>query len=124
MSWVGAGGPVAAIAAALRLGGAGRMMRSVDEALAAAGEALPGFAPRDAAVAEDGRAAIVRAGDGRVAVVAIRGRRAVGREIVWTEVRQTYDGLLVEAGPRGGEVLVRGVTALDARRMGAWQAEA
>lgn len=118
MSWAGVGGPAAAIAAALRLGGTSRMMRSTEEAIAAADEALPGFAARDAAVAEDGRAAIALAADGRVAVIAMRGRRATGREIAWTQVRQTYDGLLVEAGARGGEVLVRGVTALDVRRLG------
>lgn len=118
MSWVGVGGPAAAIAAALRLGGTTRMMRSTEEAMVAADEALPGFAARDAAVAEDGRSALALAADGRVAVIAIRGRRVVGRELAWTEVRQTYDGLLVEAGSRGGEVLVRGVTALDARRLG------
>jgi hypothetical protein len=118
MSWAAAGGPRAAIAAALGLGGGVRMMRSVEEAITTADRVLPGFAARDAAVAEDGRAAIALAADGRVAVVALRGRRPVARVIAWTEVRQTYDGLVVEAGARGSAVLVRGVTALDARRLG------
>jgi hypothetical protein len=121
---IGGAGAVAAAAVGtagwlLRRGRVDRMIRSLDEALAAAAEALPGFHATDAVIGEDGRTALAMAADYRIAVIHIRGRRALGREIGWIAVRQTHDGLEIDPGDRRiGIVLLHGVSALDVRRLG------
>lgn len=107
------------LAAWLGLGRAQRMMRSVDEAIAAARTAMPRFEAFDAVIAEDGRAALVIDPTGTIALVLIRGRRAHARTVEWTMVRQTYGGILVETGDRRfGDALLAGLTAIDVRRLG------
>ena len=107
------------LAGLLGFGGADRMMRTLDEALDAAGVALPDFPAVDAVTGEDGRTALAVTAEGRVAVVRVRGARVSGREVAWPMLRQTADGIVVETGDRRlGDVLVTGVTALDVRRLG------
>lgn len=89
------------------------MIRSRDEAVAAAASALPGFAATDALVSADGRAALAIDGHGRTVVLAVRGRRVTARDISWSALRATEEGLVLEdAG-----VTLRDVDALDARRL-------
>ena len=95
------------------------MMRTIDEALDAALDALPETQAVDAAISADGRAALVLLSDARIALVRTRGRRVSGREVAWPMLRQTYDGIVVETGDRRfGDVALVGVTALDIRRLG------
>lgn len=90
------------------------MLRSPEEAMAAAARLLPGFPPADAAVADDGAAALAVTRDGRLAVVT----PARGREIGWTALRQTAAGIVAETGDRRlGILLLAGVDALAVRRL-------
>jgi hypothetical protein len=59
-----------------------------DPALAArlAADALPGFAPAEAVVSRDGAAALVAAGDGRIALVRPLGDRFVVRALAGAQV--------------------------------------
>ena len=89
------------------------------DATAGADAAIPGFGAIDAAIGDDGRAALVLGDGGRVAVIQSRGRRLRAREIAWTMVRNTPEGMAVDTGDRRfGTVFVPGVTALDIRRLG------
>ncbi|MEE2916334.1 hypothetical protein [Sphingomonas ginsenosidimutans] len=107
------------LAALLGIGRPDRMMRTIDEALDAALDALPGTQAVDAVISADGRAALVLLSDARIALVRTRGRRVSGREVAWPMLRQTYDGIVVETGDRRfGDVALVGVTALDIRRLG------
>lgn len=107
------------IASWLGFGRVDRMIRSVDEALEAATVALPGFPAFDAVISEDGRLALVIATDGRIAVVRVRSNRAGGRLVDWPMLRQTEEGILIETRDRRfGALVLRGVTALDIRRLG------
>lgn len=95
------------------------MLRTVDEATEAAVSALPGFVPVDAAVSEDGRAALAIDAGGRVAVIKARHGRPRGRLVPWTALRQTAEGIEVETGDwRMGSLMLRGVDALSVRRLG------
>lgn len=103
----------------LGLGRTERMIRSVDEALEATAVALPGFPVFDAVISDDGRVALVIATDGRIAIVRVRHNRAGGRIVDWPMLRQTDEGVLIETGNRRfGAMLLRGITALDIRRLG------
>ena len=107
------------LAALLGIGRPDRMMRTIDEALDAALDALPETQAVDAVISADGRAALVLLSDARIALVRTRGRRVSGREVAWPMLRQTYDGIVVETGDRRfGDVALVGVTALDIRRLG------
>lgn len=88
------------------------------EAMRGAEAALPGFEPVSAAVGEDFRAALVFDKCGRVAVLKAHGARLAAREVPWRAVRSGADGMVVETGEwRFGSVLVKGVNALDVRRL-------
>ena len=101
------------------VGRADRMMRTVEEAIAAAAEALPGFAAFDAAIADDGRAALAIDPTGRIALVRARRARVAAREVEWPMLRQAPGGILVETRDRRfGAVLLVGLTAIDIRRLG------
>lgn len=106
----------AALVAIVRLRGAARMLRTPEEAVQAAEAAIPGLAARDAVVGDDGRAGLVLGSDGRVVVVTAAGRAGA---VPWAALRQTYDGVVVETGTRRlGEVMLKGIHALDVRRLG------
>lgn len=106
----------AALVAIVRLRGAARMLRTPEEAAQAAEAAIPGLAARDAVVGDDGRAGLVLGDDGRVVVVTAGGRAGA---VPWAALRQTYDGVVVETGTRRlGEVMLKGIHALDVRRLG------
>lgn len=115
------GAAVAAAApAAIAWPGLGRvpMLRSPEEAMAAVAQALRGFDPVDAAVSEDGRAALAIARDGRVAVVVPARRRPRACEIHWPALRQTHAGIEIDTPDRRlGTLLLRGVDALAVRRL-------
>ncbi len=67
-------------------------------------------------VGDDGRAGLVLGTDGRVVVVTAAGRAGA---VPWAALRQTGEGVVVETGTRKlGEVLLKGVDALDVRRLG------
>jgi hypothetical protein len=95
------------------------MLRSPEEAMAAAQEAMPACRPVDAVVSDDGRAAIVLDRSGGVVAVKLRGRRTMASAVEWSTLRQTYDGIMVETDTRFGTAAVLGATALDIRRLGA-----
>ncbi|MEY2883945.1 MAG: hypothetical protein RL490_1669 [Pseudomonadota bacterium] len=80
MVWVSLFGIITLVLLARALGFA-KSPRLADgsEARQIAGDALPGFHPVDAAVATDGRGALVSGGDGRVALVKPFGDRWVVR---------------------------------------------
>ena len=79
---------------------------------------LAGFATVGAVVGTDGAAALAVDGSGRVAVCKRQGAGIAVREVGWTSVRATAEGMLVESGERRfGAVTVRGVDALDVRRL-------
>ena len=95
------------------------MIRSAEEAFAAAAEGMPGYHAIDVAISGDGRAALTIDARGRVLLVLARRRRAVARDVDWAALRAVYDGMLVETGDRRiGTVLLRDVDALDVRRLG------
>lgn len=123
MTWIVGG--VAAVtlvmaAVAVRVLTAGRHQRidTPEEAAAAAEEGLPGFATEGAVVGADGEGALVVDRDGRVAVMKRAGKRIAVREVAWSTVRSTGDGIVIETGERRfGSVALRGVDALDIRRL-------
>ncbi|WP_174286756.1 hypothetical protein [Sphingomonas bacterium] len=91
---------------------------SPEQAATAVEGAIPGFAVAGAVVGADGAGALAVSHDNRVAVVVPAGRRVVAREIGWTAVRATADGIVVETGDRGiGGVALTGVDVLDIRRL-------
>lgn len=107
------------LAAVFGFGRVDRMMRDVNDAIAAVAEALPGFAAFDAVIGDDGRAALTIAPDGRIALVRVRGARAFAREVQWPMLRQTPAGILIEpVGRRTAPVLLVGLNAIDIRRLG------
>jgi hypothetical protein len=93
-----------------------RMLRTPEEAVEAAAAAMPGLAAHDAVLGIDGRAGLVLGTDGRVVVVTAAGKAGT---VPWAALRQTGEGVVVETGTRRlGEVLLKGVNALDVRRLG------
>ena len=124
MNWVQLGGSLlavlllAAVAWWLQLGRDGRI-GSPEEAADAADHALPGFRTAEAVVGADGLAALaVDAGAVRLAICKRHGARIAVREVGWGAVRSTPEGIVVETGERRfGRVPVKGVDALDMRRL-------
>lgn len=107
------------IGALFGLGRAERLIHTVEEAIAALAEALPGFEAFDAAIADDGRAALAIDPTGRIALLVVRGARVRAREVTWPMLRLTEAGVLVEArGRHFGAVLLNRLTAIDIRRLG------
>ena len=105
-----------ALVAIVRMRGGRTMLRTPEEAALAAQAAIPDLAVRDAVVGDDGRAGLVLGDDGRVVVVTAAGRAGA---VPWAALRQTYDGVVVETGTRRlGEVMLKGIHALDVRRLG------
>lgn len=88
-----------------------------EDAMRVAGEALSGFGPVSAVVAEDGAAALVVGRGARVAVLRAGRRRVAAREVAWSAVRSTPGGIVVEAGGRLGRVTLTGVDALHVRQL-------
>lgn len=92
------------------------MLRTPEEAVEAVAVALPGLSVLNAVVGDDGRAGLVLGTDGRVVVVTATGRAGT---VPWAALRQTGEGVVVETGTRRlGQVLLKGVDALDVRRLG------
>jgi len=122
MTWAIAG----AIAALVLAVGGGwmavrrRRMRigSPEDAAHAAEAALADFTTTGAVVGADGAAALAVDGHGRVAVMRRRGAGMAVREVAWSAVRATGEGIVVETGERRfGAVALAGVDALDIRRL-------
>ncbi|WP_294268682.1 hypothetical protein [uncultured Sphingomonas sp.] len=90
---------------------------SPEEVAAAAEAALAGFTVAGAVVGADGQGALAVATDGRVAAIKLQGRRIAVREIPWTRVRSTAEGIVAEVEGRFGPVLLAGVDVLDIRRL-------
>lgn len=112
----GAGALTGAIAFALGLRRGRQMLRTPEEAVVAAQAAIPDLAALDAVIGDDGRAGLVLGQDGRVVVVTAAGRAGA---VPWAALRQTFEGVVVETGTRRlGEVMLKGVHALDVRRLG------
>ncbi|HEX8383220.1 MAG TPA: hypothetical protein VF592_07580 [Sphingomonas sp.] len=124
MDWVQLGGSLlailllAGIAWWLRLGRDARI-ESPEAAADAADHALPGFRTGGAVVGADGMAALAVDRDAvRLAVCKRHGARIAVREVGWDAVRSTPEGIVVETGERRfGRVPVKGVDALDMRRL-------
>jgi hypothetical protein len=126
MTWQQLAGSLAAIvilaglAWLLKLGRAGHegTVDDPESAARAAEEALAGFRAIGALVGDDRAAALVAGAHGRVAVVKRHGARLAVREVRWSQVRATFDGMLVETGDRRfGAVTVTGIDVLDIRRL-------
>ncbi len=96
-----------------------RLIHTVDEAIAAVAEALPGFAAFDAAIGDDGRAALTIDGEGQLALVIARGSRVRARRVHWPMLRLIDGGVLIETRDRRlGTVVLNRLTAVDMRRLG------
>ncbi|MDG6746071.1 hypothetical protein QCF01_16915, partial [Staphylococcus aureus] len=65
----------------------------------------------------DGQGALAVATDGRVAAIKRQGRMLAVREIPWTRVRSTAEGIIAEVEGRFGSVTLAGVDVLDIRRL-------
>ena len=94
-----------------------RRVGSPEEVAAAAEAALSGFIVSGAVVGADGQGALAVATDGRVAAIKRQGRRLAVREIPWTRVRSTAEGIIAEVEGRFGSVTLAGVDVLDIRRL-------
>ncbi|WBH15162.1 hypothetical protein [Sphingomonas radiodurans] len=106
------------IAAWLKLGRSEPVFTAPDAAMRAAEEAITGFVAVSAAVASDGRAALVFGEGMRVVVLKAHGAHSAAREIVWHDVRASHEGMVVSTGDRRfGTVLVAGIDNLDIRRL-------
>ena len=123
MNWYVLGGSLAAILAlagaawGLRLGRDVRIA-SPEEAADAADHALAGFVTANAVVGADGAGALAIGEDGRVAVMKRHGARIAVREIGWSAMRATPEGMVVETTERRfGPVAIAGVDVLDIRRL-------
>ena len=124
MNWAQLAGSLVAVLALAGLAwwlklGRDRPIDSPEEAADAADHALPGFTTATAAVGADGMAAVaVDRGGERLAVVKRHGARLAVREAGWRQVHSTPGGVVVETGERRfGRVLLKGVDALDMRRL-------
>lgn len=109
---------LAGVAWWLRLGRKGRI-GSAEEAADAVDHALPGFVTANAVVGADGMAALAVGRDGeRLAVCKRHGAKLAVREVGWSALRSTEEGIVVETGERRfGRVALAGVDALDVRRL-------
>lgn len=96
-----------------------RRIDTLDEAIAAVAEALPGFAAFDAVVGDDGRAALAIDATGRIAVVVAHGARVRAREVQWPMLRTIEGGILIETRDRRfGAVVLNRRNAVHIRRLG------
>ncbi|MBB3880476.1 hypothetical protein [Sphingomonas pseudosanguinis] len=121
------GWAVAGVVAGMVLGGTGiglllrrrrdRRVGSPEDVAAAAEAALSGFTVSGAVVGADGQGALAVATDGRVAAIKLQGRVLAVREIPWTRVRSTTEGIIAEVEGRFGPVTLAGVDVLDIRRL-------
>ncbi|MFN3676406.1 MAG: hypothetical protein ACK4TC_10535 [Sphingomonas pseudosanguinis] len=121
------GWAVAGVVAGMVLGGTGiglllrrrrdRRVGSPEDVAAAAEAALSGFTVSGAVVGADGQGALAVATDGRVAAIKLQGRVLAVREIPWTRVRSTAEGIIAEVEGRFGPVTLAGVDVLDIRRL-------
>jgi hypothetical protein len=116
------------LAAILMLAGAAYLLRlganakidGPDEAIAAAETALAGFAVADLVIGADGAGALAVGEDGRLAAIKLHGTRPAVREVRWSAVRAAAEGTVIETGERRfGAVTLKGVDALDLRRLAA-----
>ena len=115
---------LAGIAWALRLGRDGRIA-SPEEAADAAEQSLAGFATEGAVVGADGGGALAVDRSGRLAAMKRHGARIAVREVTWRAMRSTAEGIVIETGDkRFGSVTLRGVDALDIRRLAPVDAKA
>lgn len=120
-------GALTGLGVGVALGGAGiawlctrrrdRRIGSPEDVAAAAEAALTGFTVAGAVVGADGQGALAVATDGRVAALKLQGRRIAVREIPWTRVRSTAEGIVAEVDGRFGPVMLAGVDVLDIRRL-------
>lgn len=120
-------GALTGLGVGVALGGAGiawlctrrrdRRIGSPEDVAAAAEAALAGFTVAGAVVGADGQGALVVATDGRVAALKLHGRRIAVREIPWTRVRSSAEGIVAEVEGRFGPVMLAGVDVLDIRRL-------
>ncbi|MGE7205893.1 hypothetical protein ACQKJZ_09460 [Sphingomonas sp. NPDC019816] len=121
------GWTIAGVVAGMVLGGTGiglllrrrrdRRVGSPEDVAAAAEAALSGFTVSGAVVGADGQGALAVATDGRVAAIKLQGRVLAVREIPWTRVRSTTEGIIAEVEGRFGPVRLAGVDVLDIRRL-------
>jgi len=89
-----------------------------EEAAEAADAALRDFTTSGAVVGADGAGALAVDARGRVAVMRRRGRAIRVREVAWSAVRATAEGIVVDTDDRRlGAVALAGVDALDIRRL-------
>ncbi|MEG8040879.1 hypothetical protein QP166_16615 [Sphingomonas sp. LR60] len=109
----------------MRLGGlfgfgrAARSIHTVEDAIAAAAEAMPTFAAYDAVIGDDGRAALTIDATGRLALIVVRGARVRARVVDWPMLRLIDGGVLIETRDRRmGTVVLNRLTAIDIRRLG------
>ncbi|MCM8730439.1 hypothetical protein ACFO8O_05585 [Hephaestia sp. GCM10023244] len=123
MNWLVLAGSLVAILALagvawlLRLGRDGKV-EDASVAAQAVEDALAGFRAEGALVSDDDLAAIVTGDGGRVAVVKCHGVNLAVREVRWSAVRSTHEGIEVETGDRRfGLIKLKGVDVLDVRRM-------
>lgn len=108
---------LAGVVRALRLG-RDRRIEAPEDVAEAAEAALGGFVTVGAVVGADGAAALAVDSGGRVAVCRRHGARIAVREVAWSAVRASPEGMVVDSGERRfGAVTVAGVNALDVRRL-------
>lgn len=108
---------LAGVVRALRLG-RDRRIEAPEDVAEAAEAALGGFVTVGAVVGADGAAALAVDSGGRVAVCKRHGARIAVREVAWSAVRASPEGMVVDSGERRfGAVTVAGVNALDVRRL-------
>ncbi|MDB5697142.1 MAG: cell wall anchor protein [Sphingomonas bacterium] len=117
-----------ALVAILALVGTARLLRlgrdarigGPEEVAAATETALAGFAVIDLVVGADGAGALAVGQDGRLAAIKLHGTRPAVREVRWSAVRASPEGTVIETGERRlGAVTLKGVDALDLRRLAA-----
>jgi len=109
---------LAGVAWSLKLGGPDACIATPEGACQTADDALTGFAATASVVGADGRAALVVDKAGRVAVLKAHGARVAAREVVWSDVRATDAGVVVETRDRRfGAVRLKDVDALAVRRL-------
>jgi len=122
MIWLIGGGAAALLVVALagwmlRRGRGGRV-GTPEEAAQAAETALSDFTASGAVVGADGAGALAVDARGRVAVMRRRGRGIRVREVAWSAVRATAEGIVIDTGDRRlGAIALAGVDALDIRRL-------
>lgn len=109
---------LAGAALAVRFGRKPERIAGPEAAAQAADDGVAGFRTHNAVVGADSRAALAVGEDGRIVVLKAHGAGIAAREIAWTEVRSTGEGIVIETGERPfGRVALAGVTVLDIRRL-------